>query len=136
MAFSYDDSLGTSLGQLRFLISDTDSSNAIYNDAELNGVLGMEPNIFRAAALALRSRLTNFITKAIRYSLGTEVRGSLSIDRRRIVDNFEKAIVSFEHRALSTPDEVFDRLDFNIDQFGRDVSNYQGDNTPIDVWVR
>lgn len=134
MAFSYNNSLSSDRDKVRFLISDTDSSNTIYQDSELDGVLGIEGNIFRAAAIALRARAASFIEKAIRYSIGAEGRGgSLSVDRREIIRNFNLLIESYEARA-ETPDEAFDRFDFNVDVFGRDASHYQGKTDPEMSW--
>lgn len=133
MAFTYNSDLSTDRDKLRFLISDTDSSNPIYQDAELDGVLNMEANLYRAAALALRARASSFIEKAIRYSVGGGGREGLTVDRTRIIANFERMIASYEARASSTPDEFFDRLDFNIDVFGNDLSHYQGDNRDFGI---
>lgn len=134
MAFSYNNSLSADRDKLRFLISDTDSSNVIYQDSELDGVLSIDSNIFRAAAVALRARATSFIEKAILYSVGAGGRASiLSVDRREIIRNFNLLIESYEARA-ETPAEGFDRFDFNTDIFGRDRSRYQGDNDVFNDW--
>lgn len=133
MAFSYNNSLSTDRDKLRFLIADVTSSSAIYQDSELDGVLSMESNLFRAAAIALRARAASFIEKAIQYSIGAEIRGQLSVDRREIIRNFNLLIQSYETRA-ETPDEAWDRFDFNVDVFGRDASHYQGKTDPELSW--
>lgn len=133
MAFSYSTTLSADRDKLRFLISDVDSTNIIYQDAELDGVLSMDSNIFRAAAIALRARAASFIEKAIQYSIGADVRGQLSVDRREIIRNFNLLIASYEARA-EVPDEAFDRFDFNIDVFGQDRSHYQGRTEPEGSW--
>lgn len=134
MAFSYNNSLSSDRDRVRFLISDTDSTNVIYQDSELDGVLGIDSNFFRAAAVALRARATSFIEKAILYSVGAGGRSSiLSVDRREIIRNFNLLIESYEARA-ETPAEGFDRFDFNTDIFGRDRSRYQGDNNVFNDW--
>ena len=133
MAFTYNTTLSASRDQLRFLISDVDSANVIFQDAELDGVLSLASNVFRAAALSLRARAASFIEKAIQYSIGADVRGQLSVDRREIISNFNLLIASYEARAES-PDEAFDRFDFNIDVFGRDRSHYQGRTEPEGSW--
>ena len=133
MAFTYSTTLSLDRDKLRFLIADSDSSNIIYQDAELDGVLSMDSNIFRAAAIALRARASSFIEKAIQYSIGADIRGALSVDRREIIKNFNLLITSYEARA-ETPDEAFDRFDFNIDMFGRDRSHYQGRTEPEGSW--
>ena len=133
MAFTYSTTLSADRDKLRFLIADIDSSNITYQDAELDGVLNMDSNVFRAAAIALRARASSFIEKAIQYSIGADVRGALSVDRREIIKNFNLLITSYEARA-ETPDEAFDRFDFNIDVFGRDRSHYQGRTEPEGSW--
>ena len=133
MAFTYSTTLAADRDRLRFLIADIDSSNITYQDAELDGVLSMDSNVFRAAAIALRARASSFIEKAIQYSIGADVRGALSVDRREIIKNFNLLIASYEARA-ETPDEAFDRFDFNIDVFGRDRSHYQGRTEPEGSW--
>ena len=133
MAFTYSTTLAADRDRLRFLIADIDSSNITYQDAELDGVLSMDSNVFRAAAIALRARASSFIEKAIQYSIGADIRGALSVDRREIIKNFNLLITSYEARA-ETPDEAFDRFDFNIDMFGRDRSHYQGRTEPEGSW--
>jgi len=52
MAFTYDPT--TSLGQVRLLISDTDATAAIFEDAEITAFLTLESsNVYLAAAQAL-----------------------------------------------------------------------------------
>lgn len=133
MAFTYNDSLSSDRDKVRLLIGDVTSATAIFNDAELDGVLSLDSNVFRAAAIALRARAATFIEKAIQYSIGADVRGQLSVDRRGIVKEFERMILSYEARAES-PDERFDRFDFNVDIFGRDASHYQGKTDPELSW--
>lgn len=133
MAFTYNDALSASKDKVRFLIGDTDSSNVIFQDNEINGVLDLDGNVFRAAAIALRARASKFIEKAIQYSIGADTKGQLSVDRRQVVKEFERMIMSYEVRAES-PDEQFDRFDFNIDVFGRDASHYQGKTDPELSW--
>lgn len=141
LSFTYDSSLGSSKDKLRFLISDTVNtakSPAVFADEELSGLLnGIESNLFMAAAVALRSRAASFVDKAISYSVGTGTGrgGALSVDRRGILRDIMALAATFDARALSTPDEAFDRLDFNIGADGRDLSNYQGFTTLIDQLI-
>lgn len=116
--------------------TNTAKSPAVFADEELSGLLsGIESNIFKAAAVALRSRAASFVDKAISYSVGADVRGALSIDRRGILREIIALAATFEAKALSIPDEAFDRFDFNIGADGRDLSNYQGFTTFIDQWI-
>lgn len=140
MSFSYDVTLSSSRDKLRFLIADTVNtakSPAVYANEELTGLLdGIESNLFQAAAVALRARAAGFVDKAISYSVGTGgTRGALSVDRRGILKDIMALAATFEARALATPDEAFDRLDFNIGADGRDLSNYQGFTTLRDELI-
>lgn len=129
MAVTYNNSLSSDRDTLRFLIADTDTSAGIYQDSELDKVLSLDSNLFRAAAIALRARAASFIEKAIQFVVGASTRGGLSVDRREIIKNFNLLIQSYEARA-ETPDEAWDRFDFNVDAFGRDASHYQGKTDP------
>lgn len=134
MAFTYTVGGTSDRDKLRILIYDLDSANAKFQDGELDRILDMEGNLFRAAALALRSWANKLLERSFSYSLGAEVRGALTVDRRTQVKDALALAKSYEDRALSTPDEAFDRLDFNIDEFGQDISTYQGDNIIRDIW--
>lgn len=128
MSFSYDISLGATRDKLRLLIDDRDGSNIIYENEELDGILGEEANLYRAAALALRGRAASFVAKTISYTIGGETRGVLSIDRKKIYEAILTLAQSYEDRALSTPVEYFDRAEFDVDSIGNNNSNYQGFN--------
>ena len=127
MSFSYDISLTTDLDKVRWLTGDTDGSSIIYQDEELNGALGMEPNVYYCAATAIRARVPQYVTKAIRYQIGsTGGRAALEIDRTKIVDNFMKLADHYIAASLASIVETFDRAAFDIDVYGRDMSEYQG----------
>lgn len=67
MAFTYD--TGTTVGQIRLLIFDTDSSNYVFEDDELSTFYDVEgDSLKRAAALALETMASNeaFVLKVIR----------------------------------------------------------------------
>src|SRR5258708_31123537 len=52
MSFSYDPT--TTAGQVRLLITDTDSANALFSDEEITAFLALESGVVRrAAAMAL-----------------------------------------------------------------------------------
>jgi hypothetical protein len=133
VAFTYNDSLSGDRDKVRLLIGDVTSATAIFNDAELDGILGLDSNVFRAAAIALRARAATFIEKAIQFRVGADAGGQFSVDRRGIIKEFERMILSYEARA-QTPSESFDRFDFNVDIFGRDASHYQGKTDPELSW--
>lgn len=126
MSFTYDPTLTTSKDKVRFFTGDTDPLSIIYTDEELNGLLNIESNFYFASAQAIRARSSKFVTKAISYSVGAGSNDSIRVDRRTIMDNFLKLAQKYEDWAITSPEEGFDRFDFSIDPFGRDVSEYQG----------
>jgi len=67
MAFTYD--VATDRGRVRLLITDTDTSHAIFTDAEVDAFLGLESSsVKRAAASALDQIASNeaLVQKRIR----------------------------------------------------------------------
>lgn len=69
MTFTYDPT--TPNGRVRLLIADTSENAALYQDEDITAFLAMasDSNIFRAAALALRSMATNEIMVQKRIKL-------------------------------------------------------------------
>lgn len=131
MSFSYSTSLTSDRDKVRLLISDTNSSDIIFQNEELDGILGMEPNVYTAAATALRARTSAFVTKAIRYQIGTTGgRAAIEVDRGNLVKNFLALADHYIQASIAGIDEVYDRAAFDIDPYGRDVSEYQGVITP------
>ena len=126
MAFTYNNSLSADRDKIRFLIQDVDSSSVIFQDSELDGVLNIEGNLFRAVAIALRAIAMQPGKLAVAFSIGTRGEGLFSVDRRQLIPTLLKLADHWEERAISTPDEAWDRLDFGVDDFGRDISHYQG----------
>ena len=127
MSFSYNTSLTTDLDKVRLLIADTSSSAIIFQDEEITGLLSMEPNVYMAAALAIRSRMAAFVTKAIAYRVGAAGgNAALEIDRTSMIKNFNLLADKFVALAVAGIDEAFDRFAFDIDTFGQDWSEYQG----------
>jgi len=53
MAFTYD--VSTSAGKIRLMIPDTDATNYVFEDAEIDAFLELEEDTRRAAALALET---------------------------------------------------------------------------------
>ena len=52
MAVTYSTALATDVHRVRFLMRDTDTSNAALQDEEITWILAEEPNIYFAAARA------------------------------------------------------------------------------------
>lgn len=134
MAFTYTAGGTSDRDKLRLLIYDLDSSNAKFQDGELDRILDMQTNLFQAAALALRSWANKLLERSFSYSLGAEVRGALAVDRRNQVKDALALADNYEKLALAIPSEAFDRFDFNVDIFGRDASHYQGKTDPELSW--
>lgn len=133
MSFSYSTSLSSDGDKLRFLIDDHNGSDYIYEDEELSGVLTMEPNLYLAAALCLNQRAVAFAEKAIRYRVGGDNRGILDVDRTKVAAEIRATAKTFQEKAFSVPDEGWDRMAFDIDGYGRDVSDYQGISTDDEI---
>lgn len=135
MSFTYDISLTSDLDKVRFLTSDTDAASIIFQDEELTGLLGMEPNVYMAASVAIRQRAASFVTKAIKYQVGTAGgNAALMVDRQSIIKNFIALADKLELWAIGGIEETFDRLAFDVDVYGRDRSEYQGINYGSDDW--
>jgi hypothetical protein len=127
VSFSYDTTLAADRDRVRILISDTASAGAVYSNEELDGLLSLAGNVYQTAALALRARAASFVGKTIKYNIGAEIRGALSLDRTKVIQEILRLATSYDEKAtLGVPDEFMDRAAFCIDAFGRDVSEYQG----------
>jgi hypothetical protein len=129
VSFSYDTSLPANRDRVRILISDTVSTSAIYSDEELDGLLDLAGNVYQAASVALRARAASFVGKTIKYNIGAEIRGALSLDRTKVIQEILRLADSYEDKAVGinqAADEFMDRAAFCVDAFGRDVSEYQG----------
>jgi hypothetical protein len=127
MSWTYDINLSTDKDKVRLLIRDTDCEKQILSNEEIEGVLGFEPNIYQCAATLIRARLSFFVDKVISYTIGAEIRGALTINRKGLVREMLELVRSYESKAIATPDEVWDRFDFNMNRMGQDTSEYQGD---------
>ena len=124
MSFTYDIALSASRDILRFLVQDTSLTTYVYEDEELDGLIALEPNLYQAAALALRAKLPQYIQRAISYSIGTTGNGILAINRKDIPKYFMGLIENYEEKAMSVPEEYLDSFDYSIDAYGRDMSQY------------
>lgn len=71
MAFTYTGALTTDLEKVRRLISDTDSANALFTDAEITWFLTDGGTVYRAAALAARAIAASKSLLAQRITEGT-----------------------------------------------------------------
>ena len=64
MAFTYDgDPANSDLETVRFLIGDTDSTDALLQDAEVNWTLAQNSNVYFAASMAAETIASKFARK-------------------------------------------------------------------------
>lgn len=67
MAFTYSgDPANSDLETVRFLIGDTVSTDVLLQDAEINYLLTVEPNVYKAAVTACKTIAATFARKADR----------------------------------------------------------------------
>jgi hypothetical protein len=81
LAFTYD--VTTSRGRVRLLIADTDSSNVLYQDDEVDAFLALaQSNVYLGAALAIESLLSE---KGVRLAKRVK-RGHYETEEHGIAD--------------------------------------------------
>ena len=129
MAFSYDPS--NDLGKVRLYIHDnTDGvygTDYEFTDADILSILEQEgDDVWLASSTACRI----LAVKATPTAFILKLPGALELDRKDIAKIYNGLADKYEHRALSGPDgvvEFIDSYDINIDQLGKDRSEYVGD---------
>lgn len=128
MSFSYDTALSTARDRVRFHTTDTVQSGAVWSNEEIDGLLSAYTDEFLVAAYALRNRAVYFAARAISFSVGAGNNDSIRVDRRNLPKFYMDLADHLENRALTTPDEQIDSFAFHVDEFGRDQSEYIGEN--------
>lgn len=126
MTWTYVTPFATTRDYVRYLIQDTDSTNQIFQDEELDGLLlnnGSDGRL--AAAEALEALASKYARGAISYSVT-----GFSMNRTKIVDALLARAQRLRDDAAQVPFEFDSVLDAYVDEQGIDRSNY--DNTPID----
>lgn len=97
MAWSYDDNLPTPKDWVRFLIGDTDASDPIMQDGEINGILTVHTDVHRAAAASCRA-----IAAKLRRELTLNpAAGSVSLDPQVQADGFIDLANELDKQALT-----------------------------------
>lgn len=94
-------------GQIRLLISDVDETNLLLTDEQLDGYLALNPNVYRASAMALRTIAASevLVSKVLRMQNGTTTDGAkVSAELRTLADELD-AIANAADRAVQ--DESF-----------------------------
>ena len=128
MSFSYTLPWANDRDRLRFFLSDTVQLKAVFADEEIDGILALQSNVFLAAALLAYNRATALASLGIQYSVGAGVRDAITVDRRQVPKFWLDLASKMEQMAMSQDSayEFLDRFAFDIDQVGRDFSDYQG----------
>ena len=106
-------------GRVRLFIADT-VSPFTFNDDEIDAFLALNENdVLMASASALRTLAVNKAKFAVYYSIN-----GFTMDRRNAADKLLALADKYEEQAESAPFEFESVMEYYIDTFGRDVSNY------------
>jgi len=109
MSFTFD--TGTNIGKVRALIKDTNASDFLLSDEEINVYLGITSNeVLSASAMALRAIVAN---KALVEKLVAS--GDYKEDNRGTVKVLLALADSYEKQANSMPAEAY--LEQNLNDF-------------------
>ena len=124
MTFTHDNS--TDEGVLRTLLDDTDSTNYIFEDADLTAILDLNSDdIWSAAADGCRRLAAKYAKEAFDLGLG---KGDIKLDRRKKAQYYLDLAKGYDQRSGGDAVEYMDSFNISIDKFGRDQSEYIGDN--------
>lgn len=116
MTFTYSTTdLTTSLAKVRRLIADTDSTNALFTDEEINFFLAESSGIYAAAALANRAIAGSKTLVARRLQIG-----DLSEDYGQIVSDLLAQAAAWERRGWSAGTRHPTRVDGYSDDVASD----------------
>lgn len=125
MAFTFDAT--TARGRVRLLLSDTDTAvanNQIFPDDEIDAFLAIEnQEIYAAAAAGCESLSAMSARSAIRIKLER----LLEIDRKEQPRHFRMLAEQYRKRSQAEPTEEIDSMEYIVDSFGEDDSEYVGD---------
>lgn len=90
MTFTYTPGGATALDDVRWLVSDTDPSDPLQQDEEIQRVLSAQPSVYRAAAIVARQIARQF-ARQCDLDIAREVRINLS-DRSKNYDALAKEL--------------------------------------------
>ena len=126
MSFTYTQPWASTRDYVRFLLGDTKSTNAVFDDEELDSLLTTWGGDARmAAAEALDGLAALYARGAIMYQItGSSASGGFQMDRRKIVDALQKQAATLREQARSVPFEFESVTDERIDSAGVDWTNY------------
>jgi hypothetical protein len=121
MSFSYNFDSPLTRDKLRLLISDTDPSDNIFEDEELDIFLNLEDsNLNLAAARACRS----IAMSRARQAIVVKVMGDISIDKSKVSTLYMNLADKFESREINSVEEYWDCFSVEVDRLGIDSSEY------------
>ncbi len=120
MSFTYEP--GTTRGKVRLLIGDTDGESYLFEDAEVDALLALNPNVYAAAALGCRAVAGDKAKQAVVVGLA-----GVDVDRREIAAHYMELARGYEERARTVPVERVDAFDYEVDAAGVDRSRYTGE---------
>ena len=124
MAFTHD--LDTDEGVLRTLLGDTDSTDYIFEDAELTALLDLNgDDVWRAAADGCRSLAAKYTKEALDIGLG---KGDIRIDKTKRARYYSDLAKTYDGRSGSEVSEYVDSMNIGVDAYGSDRSEYVGDD--------
>ena len=125
MSFTYDPT--SDRGKVRLLLGDTDTAttaNQIFSDAEIDAFLSIENSeVYAAAATGCESLAAAATHSAIVIRAGR----ILDLDRGKVPEHYRTLAETYRKRSMATPTEEIDSLDYQVDTFGVDSSEYVGD---------
>jgi len=98
--------LATDIGKVRLLISDTDETDEIFEDDEIQGFLDMEGTVKLAAAQALDTIADN---EALSSKVLTS--SDVAVDGAKLADSLRKRAIELRSQSDS-PTSGFDIVDF------------------------
>lgn len=119
VATTYNPATLSETDKIRLLIADTDVSNCVFEDGELQALITLFGDTMLAAAGALRAMVVDKAKLSIYYSVN-----GFTMDRRELAKTLLAAAERIEKSALSAPFEFESVLEFFTDSVGQDRSNY------------
>lgn len=127
MTWTYTTPYTSTRDYVRFLIQDTDSTNQIFQDEELDNLLTQNSSDPRlAAAEALEALAGKYARNAVNWSVT-----GFSLNRTQVYRALLDRAKTLREEAAQIPFEFESVVDEYIDAYGVDRSNYM--NTPEDV---
>ena len=123
MSFTHDST--TDEGMLRTLISDTDSTDYNFEDAELTATLDLNSDdLWRTAADLARSLAAKYAKAVQKLGLGKK---DIDIDNSKRSQYYLDLANTFDKRSGGDLIEYMDSANIVFDPYGNDRSEYVGD---------